>query len=91
VIGLTRTLAIELASREIMVNAVAPGMVRTPMLSAMSEARLSQLSASYPGGRLPEAHDIAHAIAFLADPATRYINGQTLIIDGGRSAGLSTT
>jgi 3-oxoacyl-[acyl-carrier protein] reductase len=89
VIGLTRTLAIELASRQIMVNAVAPGMVRTPMLSGMTEERLNQLAASYPGGRLPEAADIAHVVAFFADPATRFITGQVLIIDGGRSVGLS--
>ena len=45
--------------------------------------------AGYPGGRLPEAEDIAHAVAFFADPATRFITGQVLIIDGGRSVGLS--
>jgi 3-oxoacyl-[acyl-carrier protein] reductase len=89
VVGLTRTLAIELGDRQIMVNAVAPGMVRTPMLSGMSEDRLERLAAGYPGGRLPEAEDIAQAVAFFADPATRFITGQVLIIDGGRSAGLS--
>ncbi len=53
------------------------------------EERISQLAAGYPGGRLPEAEDIAHAVAFFADPATRFITGQVLIIDGGRSVGLS--
>ena len=42
-----------------------------------------------PGGRLPEAEDVAHVVAFLADLRTRFINGQILIIDGGRSVGLS--
>jgi 3-oxoacyl-[acyl-carrier protein] reductase len=89
VVALTRTLAIELASRQITVNAVAPGLVLTPMLAGLPEERLAQLAAAYPGGRLPEAEDIAHVVAFLADPRTRFINGQILIIDGGRSAGLS--
>ncbi len=89
VVGLTRTLAIDLAPRQIMVNAIAPGPVRTPMLSTLSDERLEQLAAGYPGGRLIEADDVAHAIAFFADPATRSITGQVLIIDGGRSLGLS--
>jgi 3-oxoacyl-[acyl-carrier protein] reductase len=89
VVGLTRTLAIDLAPRQIMVNAIAPGPVRTPMLSTLSDERLEQLAAGYPGGRLIEAEDVAQAIAFFADPATRSITGQVLIIDGGRSLGLS--
>jgi 3-oxoacyl-[acyl-carrier protein] reductase len=89
VVGLTRTLAIDLAPRRIMVNAIAPGAVRTPMLAGLGDQRLEQLAASYPEGRLIEAEDVAHAIAFFADPATRSITGQVLIIDGGRSLGLS--
>jgi 3-oxoacyl-[acyl-carrier protein] reductase len=90
VVGLTRTLAIDLVPRQIAVNAIAPGPVRTPMLtSGLPTERLQQLAASYPGGRLIEAEDVAQAIAFFADPATRSITGQVLIIDGGRSLGLS--
>jgi len=87
VIALTRTMALELLSRQISVNAVAPGMVRTPLLAGLSEERFAQIVAGYPGGRLPEPEDIAQAVAFFADPATRFITGQVLIIDAGRSLG----
>jgi 3-oxoacyl-[acyl-carrier protein] reductase len=89
VVGLTRTLAIDLAPRQIAVNAIAPGAVRTPMLARLPEDRLQRLADSYPQQRLIEAEDVAQAIAFFADPATRSITGQVLIIDGGRSLGLS--
>jgi 3-oxoacyl-[acyl-carrier protein] reductase len=89
VVGLTRTLAIDLAPRQIAVNAIAPGAVRTPMLASLPEDRLQRLADSYPQQRLIEAEDVAQAIAFFADPATRSITGQVLIIDGGRSLGLS--
>lgn len=90
VIGLTRTMALELRSRQITINAVAPGPVRTPILEGRSKENLARLAADYPGGRLPEAEDIAQAVAFFADPATRFITGQVLLIDGGRSLGGSS-
>jgi 3-oxoacyl-[acyl-carrier protein] reductase len=89
VIGLTRTLVLELADRRISVNAVAPGPVHTPLLDELPTERVTQAAAAYPGGRLPEPEDVAHAVAFFADPATLHINGQILILDGGRSTGLA--
>ena len=87
VVGLTRAMALELAPRQITVNVVAPGPVRTPMLAGRSEEDLARFSAGYPGGRMPEPEDIAQAVAFFADPATRFITGQVLLVDGGRSLG----
>ncbi|GHO71220.1 beta-ketoacyl-ACP reductase [Ktedonobacter sp. SOSP1-52] len=87
VVGLTRTMALELTSRQIAVNVVAPGPVMTPLLAGRSQENLAQLAASYPGGQMPEAEDIAQAVAFFADPATRFITGQVLLLDGGRSLG----
>jgi 3-oxoacyl-[acyl-carrier protein] reductase len=89
VIGLTRTLALEFLHRQISVNAVAPGMVLTPLLAGISEKRLAQIAAGYPGGRLPTPEDVAQAVAFFADPSTRFITGQVLLLDGGRSLGVS--
>jgi 3-oxoacyl-[acyl-carrier protein] reductase len=91
VTGLTRTLALELRERRIAVNAVAPGMVRTPMVSGLGEEILDRAARNYPGGRLPEPEDVAHAVAFFADPATRFVTGQILLLDGGRSVGLSNS
>ncbi|MBA2677931.1 MAG: SDR family oxidoreductase [Ktedonobacteraceae bacterium] len=87
VVGLTRTMALELTGRQIAVNVVAPGPVMTPLLTGRSQENLAQLAASYPSGQMPEAEDVARAVAFFADPATRFITGQVLLIDGGRSLG----
>ena len=82
-IGLTKTLARELAARNITVNAVAPGFIKTEMTSAMKEEVLQQALKAVPLNRIGEAEEIAEAVAFLAGDASAYITGQVLQVDGG--------
>ena len=82
-IGLTRSLAAELAPSHIRVNCVAPGVIRTDMLDELPEELLPQLAEQTPMGRLGTPEDIAAAVAFLADPAADFITGQVLTCDGG--------
>ena len=83
VIGLTKAVARELASRGINVNAVAPGFVETEMTEVLSDSVKEGLLAQIPLGRTGQAEDIAKAVAFLASPAADYITGQVLSVDGG--------
>lgn len=85
VIGLTRSLAKELAGRGVCVNAVAPGYIETDMTAEMDEKAATELSARIPLGRIGSADDIAAAVDFLVGPGGDYITGQTLVIDGGLS------
>ena len=83
VAGMSRSLARELGSRGITVNCVAPGFIDTDMTKALSEAQTTALMAQIPLGRLGQAADVAHAVAFLASPQAGYITGTELHVNGG--------
>jgi 3-oxoacyl-[acyl-carrier protein] reductase len=82
-IGFTKSLARELASRNITVNAVAPGFVTTDMTARLSDEVKKTLHAKIPLGKTGTPEDIANAVAFLASAEAGYITGQTLCVDGG--------
>jgi 3-oxoacyl-[acyl-carrier protein] reductase len=82
-IGLTKTLARELASRGITVNAVAPGLIETDMTTVLSEEIRQNILKNVPLGKLGEPDDIAGAVAYLASAEAKYITGQVLTVDGG--------
>jgi 3-oxoacyl-[acyl-carrier protein] reductase len=83
VAGMTRSLARELGSRGITVNCVAPGFIETDMTKKLSEQQTTALMSQIPLGRLGQAADIAHAVAFLASPHAGYITGTELHVNGG--------
>jgi 3-oxoacyl-[acyl-carrier protein] reductase len=86
-IGLARSLARELGSRNITVNVVAPGPVDTDMTAALSEERLAVLAAAVPLGRTASVDEIAGVVTFLASPAAAYITGAVIPVDGGLGMG----
>lgn len=83
VIGLTKSAARELASRNITVNAIAPGFIHTEMTAVLSEKVKEGAVAQIPLGTFGEVEDIANAVVFLASDKARYITGQVLCVDGG--------
>jgi 3-oxoacyl-[acyl-carrier protein] reductase len=82
-IGFTKSLAQEIASRNITVNAVAPGFIDTDMTRALSEEQRSALLEQIPSGRLGTPADVAAAVLFLCSPQAAYITGETLHVNGG--------
>jgi 3-oxoacyl-[acyl-carrier protein] reductase len=83
IIGFTKAVAREVASRSITVNAVAPGFIDTDMTAALTDKAKESLTASIPLGRVGRPEDIAEAVAFLVSDAAAYITGQVLGVDGG--------
>ena len=87
IIGFTRSIAKEVASRGITVNAIAPGFIDSAMAQKLSEKQRQELTSRIPLGYLGTPRDIADAVAFLASEEARYITGQVLNVDGGMSGG----
>ena len=87
IIGFTRSLAREVGSRNITVNAVAPGFIDTDMTRALDDAQREALANGIPLGRLGAADDIAAAVLFLAGPSGAYVTGHTLHVNGGMYLG----
>ena len=83
VIGMTKSMARELASRGIRVNAVAPGFIETEMLDQMTDAAKEAGKAQIPFGRYGKTEEIANTVAFLASEKASYITGQVICVDGG--------
>lgn len=83
VIGMTKSLAKEVASRNITVNAIAPGMIATEMVDAIPDKTREEMVKSIPMRRMGEPKDVANAVAFLAGEDAGYITGQVLCVDGG--------
>jgi len=83
VIGLTKSLAKEVASRQILVNAVAPGYIDTEMTRVLSDKQKAEITKLIPLGRVGEVSDVAELVHFLVSDANQYITGQVIHVDGG--------
>ena len=84
-VGLTRTLALELGKKGVTSNCIAPGLIHTPLWDALPEKNQTFLLAKQPTGKLGSVDDVANAVMFLADEEAKYITGQVLYVCGGRS------
>lgn len=82
-IGFTKALAAEVASRNVTANCVAPGFISSPMTDVLNEAQKTALMTKIPAGRLGEGRDVAAAVAYLASEEAGYMTGQTLHVNGG--------
>jgi 3-oxoacyl-[acyl-carrier protein] reductase len=83
IIGMSKSLAAEVASRNITVNCVAPGFIASPMTDALAEKQREKILAAVPAGRLGAGADVAAAVVYLASDEASYVTGQTLHVNGG--------
>jgi 3-oxoacyl-[acyl-carrier protein] reductase len=82
-VGMTKSLAAEVASRNITVNAVAPGFIQTGMTEVLSDQQKEMISARIPAGRMGMPAEIAAAVVYLASQEAAYVTGETIHINGG--------
>ncbi len=82
-IGMTKSLAAEVATRDVTVNCVAPGFIESPMTDALNEKQKTAILANVPAGRLGQGDDVAAAVVYLASREAGYVTGQTLHVNGG--------
>lgn len=87
VVMMTKTAALEYATKGIRVNALAPGIIRTPWIDRLDAELVDQLAAQVPQGRIGESDEAANVAAFLASDEASHVTGQVWLVDGGRSAG----
>jgi 3-oxoacyl-[acyl-carrier protein] reductase len=82
-VGMTKSLAAEVASRNITVNAVAPGFIRTAMTDVLTDQQKETIATRIPAGRMGLPEEIAAAVVYLASPEAAYVTGETIQINGG--------
>nr|WP_273653181.1 SDR family oxidoreductase [Cellulomonas fimi] len=87
VVMMTKTAALEYAQRGVRVNAVGPGIIRTPWLDNLDADLIDTLAQQVPQGRIGESAEAANVVAFLASDEASHVTGQVWLVDGGRSAG----
>ena len=87
IIALTRVLALELGKYNVYVNAVAPGLIDTPLTQKLDKEVLQKLIDAQPAKTMGRPEDVANAVLFLASESTQFITGQTIYVDGGKSIG----
>lgn len=87
IVGLTRVLALELGKYNVCVNAVAPGLIDTPLTQKLEKEILNKLIEAQPTKSMGKPEDVANVVAFLASEDTNFITGQTIYVDGGKSIG----
>jgi NAD(P)-dependent dehydrogenase (short-subunit alcohol dehydrogenase family) len=87
VVALTRVLALELGKYNVSVNAIAPGLIDTPLTQKLDKEVLQQLINAQPTRSMGSPEDVANTVAFLASAQTQFITGQTIYVDGGKSIG----